>query len=80
MEPQILLEMSRSFGSYRCGKNIAMSRRDQCFLHSSCMLGSDLLCILLEFGVSWDGFPPCFFALWKGIWLVPSQGVLCTLQ
>lgn len=36
-----------------------MSRRDQCLLHSSYMLGSVLLCILLESGVSWNAFSPC---------------------
>lgn len=38
-----------------------MSRRNQCFLHSSCTLGSGFLCIFLEFGVSWDAFSPCVF-------------------
>lgn len=57
-EPQILLEVNRGFGFERCGKSIAMSTRNRCFLQSLLCVGQ----LSLNFARIWGCFLTPFFA------------------
>lgn len=60
VDPQILVEVSKILALREVEEVSCCLGGDQCFLHSSYMLSSGLLCILLQFGVNWDAFSPCF--------------------
>lgn len=80
IQPQILLEVSRGLSVETWKKHCNTQKRLPCLLHSSPVLGGDLLCILLAFRVSGAVFSLFLHCERKGTWPAPRQAVLPTIQ